>query len=121
MDDNAVITGCTSHEELFDAVCKRVTEGAPVDGYICRNDRIACTVISALQHCGKRIPEDASVIGFDNSTLSRFIHPQLTTLAHDQPGIARAAIEMIEAMNEGEMPADRYFSTTLIERNTTPS
>lgn len=116
---SSFITGCTNYEELFDAVKARIRSGIPVDGFVCRNDLLACTVVSAVQSCGFNVPNDISVTGFDDSRMSRVIQPQLTTLAHDQTGIAAAILETIKHMLNGGMPEDHYFQTTLIERSTT--
>ncbi len=116
---SSFITGCAHYDELYDAVCARVRSGAPVDGFVCRNDPLACTVLSAIRACGLDVPGDISVTGFDDSRMSRVIQPRLTTLAHNQPGMAAAILETIKHMLAGGPPEDRYFQTTLIEREST--
>lgn len=49
---------------------------------LCYNDRLALTVISAAKDMGLRVPEDLSIVGFDNQeVISRFITPSLSTVA----------------------------------------
>lgn len=116
---DSFISHCKNDDELFDAVCRRVRSDVPVDGFVCRNDRLACTVLNAVLSCGKAVPEDISIIGFDNSTTSKLTRPALSTIEHDQPGIARAALELIDAMVRDETPEECHFLTKLLPRGTT--
>lgn len=119
LSEDSFISRCRDHDQLFHAAIRRITSGAPVDGFVCRNDRVACTVLNAVIRCEKRVPEDVSVIGFDNSDLSRLMRPALSTVAHDQSGIARAVIEQIQAMLRGEAPSERHFLTRFVRGDTT--
>ena len=91
----------------------------PVDGFVCRNDGLACVVLNASLACGKKVPEEISVIGFDNSDTSRIIRPALSTIATDQKAIAEAALELIEAMIAGKTPGERQLVTSMVIRDTT--
>ena len=116
---DSFITGCADYDELFGAVCRRVKSGVPVDGFVCRNDGLACVVLNAVLACGKKVPEDISVIGFDNSDTSRIIRPALTTVATDQKAIAEAALSLIGAMIGGLTPEDQHLTTSMVIRDTT--
>lgn len=119
LTDQSFISGCANHEELFSAVCNRIDSGIPVDGFVCRNDALACTVVNAVLSCGKKIPEDISVIGFDNSDTSKVIRPALSTIAMDQEGISLAALELIDAMVNGEDPVEKHLVANMVIRDTT--
>ncbi|MBR1583968.1 MAG: LacI family DNA-binding transcriptional regulator [Clostridia bacterium] len=116
---DSFITGCADYDELFNAVCRRIQSGVPVDGFVCRNDGLACTVLSAVQACGKKVPEEISVIGFDNSDTSRVIRPALSTVAMDQKAIAQSCLELIEAMVNGQEPQEKHLVTQMVLRDTT--
>ena len=113
------VSGCTSEQELFEAVCARLNSGLAVDGIVGRNDNMACVALRAVLACGRRVPEDISVIGFDNSRMSGYVTPALTSMEIDRPAIARAIITMLDEMIAGGKASRRYFSTRLIERQTT--
>lgn len=117
--DERFVTGCTSEQELFNAVCARINSGLKVDGIVGRNDNMACVALRAVQACGKRVPEDVSVIGFDNSRMSAYVTPALTSMEMDRPAIAKAIITMLDEMIAGGKASRVYFSTRLIERQTT--
>ena len=116
---DSFITGCKDYDELFEAVCRRVRSKVPVDGFVCRNDGLACVVLNAVLACGKKVPEEISVIGFDNSDTSRIVRPALSTIATDQKAIAEAALELIEAMIAGKTPAEKQLVTSMVIRDTT--
>ncbi len=53
---------------------------AKFTGLFCANDQMAMAAISCLRHHGKSVPEDVSVVGYDNTELSAFMTPRLTTV-----------------------------------------
>jgi DNA-binding LacI/PurR family transcriptional regulator len=46
----------------------------------CNVDFYAAHIISALHTIGYRVPDDISVVGFDDLDIAQMIHPQLTTV-----------------------------------------
>ncbi len=59
----------------------RLLEECPdLDGVICAQDGIAIGIMHAIQDSGRRVPEDVSVIGEDNSIQCEACRPQLTSL-----------------------------------------
>ena len=58
-------------------------------------DLVACGIIKACQAGGMRVPEDMSVVGFDNSSPSRLITPGLTTVAQDVRKKAEEVVQML--------------------------
>jgi len=70
---------------------------------LCYSDRIAYKLIEASSRHGIRIPEDISIIGFDNSIISKMSTPAITSVSH--PGIemgklaATSILKMIENPN----------------------
>ena len=119
LSQDSIISHCETYGALFEAVCQRLRSDVPVDGFVCRNDQLACTVLSAVQACGLRVPEDVSVVGFDNSSMSLAVQPPLTTLELERTQIANAALELIDGMIHGQMPGECHFVTRLIPRATT--
>ena len=67
------------------------------------NDLTAIGVISAIQASGLRVPQDISVIGFDDIPFSAYTSPPLTTVAVDRTEIARAAFAAL--LREKERPS----------------
>lgn len=62
---------------------------------LCFSDAIARGVIRALQDAGLRVPDDISVVGFDDNPISRRTNPALTTVRQDAEGKGRAAADAL--------------------------
>jgi LacI family transcriptional regulator len=68
------------------------------------NDLSAIGVISALVESGRRVPDDVSVVGFDDLRLSRFTTPPLTTVHQPAREIARRATQLLFELASGHGP-----------------
>ena len=71
---------------------------------MCSNDMTAIGVLRTFTRAGLRIPEDVSVIGFDDIHLAEFVYPPLTTVHMSRNAIARAAFEALRADVENRAP-----------------
>lgn len=63
--------------------------------FVCNNDELAYNFILHLKDKGYRVPEDISVVGFDNSVYSTVSTPQLTTMVVDVEEMSKTAIKFI--------------------------
>ena len=61
------------------------------------NDRCALGVMDVLIRAGVRVPQEVSVLGFDDSPLAGLAHIDLTTIRQDSAGLARAAVQRLVA------------------------
>jgi DNA-binding LacI/PurR family transcriptional regulator len=71
---------------------------------ICFNDTVAIGACKALREAGLSVPEDISVIGFDDIEMARYTQPALTTFAQPRYQIGRAAAEMMLTLLSGGLP-----------------
>lgn len=77
-------------------VGRQIAEGRPeITALFCGNDEIAMGVMRGLQESGRRVPEDVSVIGFDDHPLSPLWTPALTTVAQDFVDLGRRAFDLL--------------------------
>lgn len=84
------------------------------------NDLVAMGALRTLQAAGIRIPEDVSVVGFDNTFLCEFLHPSLTSVATPREELAMSVVEMLVALIEGRaMPERTPLTAELIVREST--
>jgi LacI family transcriptional regulator len=78
----------------------------PPTAIFAASDMMALGVIRAAAEAGLRIPEDLSVVGFDDIQLAQHVHPPLTTLAQDKAGLgveaANALLRQIEGADSAE-------------------
>jgi DNA-binding LacI/PurR family transcriptional regulator len=83
------------------------------------NDVIAYGVLQAAAETGKSIPQDISLIGYDNLDFSALVHPPLTTIHQPKYEIGRAAVELLLRQIRGHsttFPEHQVFGVTLVER-----
>jgi DNA-binding LacI/PurR family transcriptional regulator len=73
-----------------------------VTAVLCGNDEIAFGVIKALQVKGLRVPEDISVMGFDDHPLAEIWTPALTTMGQDFAELGRMAVDFLLGQLAGE-------------------
>ena len=84
------------------------------------NDRIALGIMKWAQEQGLRVPDDFSIVGFDDIEAASLAHPALTTIR--QPGVelGRTAAQMVLRLIDGEKgPLREMLQTELILRGTT--
>lgn len=73
-----------------------VLETTPdVTAIICLNDRLAFGVYQALQERGIRIPEDISIVSFDDDEIAAYLRPGLTTARIPYEEMGRQAVELL--------------------------
>ena len=65
------------------------------------NDQMALGVLRALREAGRRVPEDVSIIGFDDTPESGYFSPPLTTLRQDFGQVGRACLRLLVDRIEG--------------------
>lgn len=82
------------------------------------SDFYAVELIHYLQENGIRVPDDISVVGFDDSPLCRYCIPALSTVRQDAQARAEAAIHILQKMKSGtEERIAVKFPVYLVERN----
>ncbi|MCD9879543.1 LacI family DNA-binding transcriptional regulator [Streptomyces guryensis] len=84
---------------------KKLARNPDVTAILCGNDDLALGVLRVLHHAGRRVPEDVSVIGFDDAPHSEFVTPSLTTVRMDFQGLGRAAFGLLRAQIDTDLPA----------------
>ena len=104
-----------SAEASVDSMLRR---GLDFDGIVAASDLIALGAVRALLHAGKRVPDDVSVIGFDNVPFSRYSRPALSTIAQDTMKAGRLMVsKLLDHAGEGGGRSER-IPTDLIVRET---
>lgn len=78
------------------AVLRQLLEkGIGMDAVVCYNDQIAQEIIQVLLDMGKRVPEDISVTGYDNSLIAETGPVKLTTVSHPKERLGEMAAELL--------------------------
>jgi LacI family transcriptional regulator len=84
-------------------------------------DVLAIGVMRGLTESGVRVPDDVSVVGYDNLDLCEYAVPQLTTVSQDITAKATTAVRMlIDSIENGTRPDEPVtIAVSLVEREST--
>ena len=109
--DFSAESGIRATESLF-------ARGESFTAVFCSNDEMAMGALRAIKSRGLRVPEDISVVGFDDIRFARYCDPPLTTIAQPMGDIGREAMTMlIEILNGTDVPPrKRILPTQLVVR-----
>jgi LacI family repressor for deo operon, udp, cdd, tsx, nupC, and nupG len=73
----------------------------------CHNDEMAIGAIRALREAGRRVPQDVSVVGFDDIRFAQFADPPLTTVRQPQREIGETAMRLVIDLFAGRQAASQ--------------
>jgi LacI family transcriptional regulator, repressor for deo operon, udp, cdd, tsx, nupC, and nupG len=120
---NAALTavGDFSIEAGERAIELLLSRGQAFSAVFCSNDEMAIGAMRALNTHGLRVPEDVSLVGFDDIRFARYTSPALTTIAQPKHALGREAVTMlIDQLNDPAVPViKRVLSADLVVRGST--
>ena len=111
----AISTHMTA-DQAFDAVTGFLAKGAKLDGVLCATDVIAMSAIRAITAAGKRVPQDISVVGYDDLPLSAHTNPPLTTVRQPIQAGAHHLVDLLFRRMDGEPTASITMPAELVIR-----
>ncbi|MEU6441227.1 LacI family DNA-binding transcriptional regulator [Streptomyces sp. NPDC047046] len=107
-------TAAAVTERLFAA------DAEPPTAVLYPNDTMALTAIATLTRLGLRVPEDVSVVGYDDLALGVWLHPRLTTVSQNVQDIGRvAALRLLAVLGEDVPDPGRPPAPHLVVREST--
>lgn len=102
----------------YNATKKMLQKEMPT-AIFCGNDQMAIGAIQAIQEAGLKVPEDISIVGFDDIEVARYINPSLTTVRMTLLEMASMATNCLitSIENNSSFSANYTVPIDLIERN----
>lgn len=118
-DEQLVLNGdferATAHNILNEFIANNKHDA--FDAIFAGDDDAAIGVLLSLRENGYRVPEDISVVGFDDLGFSAFLTPPLTTVSAPTETVGRIATEQLFSLFDKQFPEDiTLLSTELIIR-----
>jgi DNA-binding LacI/PurR family transcriptional regulator len=107
--DNSEHQGQRAAEQLL-------ASGQPFDAIFASTDLIAIGAMRALRDAGLRIPDDVSVVGFDDMPLAAYVSPGLTTVQQNAELGAQALVDGIVGLIKGEPVESTLMAPKLVIR-----
>jgi DNA-binding LacI/PurR family transcriptional regulator len=93
-----------------------LTEHPQITAIICLNDRMALGAMHQARQMGWSIPDDLTIVGYDDILGAQYSIPPLTTINQQAPQLGRVATHMLFEVLNGEEPAPVILPTELIVR-----
>ena len=115
--DAALRIPADNSEDLgYKAAKELLARGKPSDAIFAVTDLIAIGAMRALQDSGRVIPEDISVVGFDDMPLAAYVTPALTTVQQNPQEAAEGLVRGIVGLIEGKPVESRLMEPQLVVR-----
>jgi len=121
IDPALIRNGSFHHIGGYEAARELFELAEPPTAIFACSDEQAFGVAEAARVTGRRVPQDLSVVGFDDLPISRWFSPPLTTVRQPLAEMGRIAAEMLLAMMDGREPNGRQveLATELVVRSST--
>ncbi|WP_263862215.1 DNA-binding transcriptional regulator CytR [Vibrio panuliri] len=118
MNPSYSIHGNFSFEDGAKAVRQLLTLPEPPTAIFCHNDAMAIGAIQEAKRLGLRVPQDLSVVGFDDIQFAQYCDPPLTTISQPRYEIGRQAMLMMLEILRGHdvRTGSRLLETNLVVR-----
>jgi DNA-binding LacI/PurR family transcriptional regulator len=105
-----------SERQGYQATMRLLESGEPCDAIFAGTDLIAIGAMRALQDAGKRVPDDVSVVGFDDMPLAAYVSPALTTVQQNSELGAEGLVNGIVGLIKGKPVESSLMAPTLVVR-----
>jgi len=118
IDPERLVEGDWSYQSGYEAAHTFLERKVPFTGLFAHNDRMAIGAIQALHDSNLRVPQDVSVVGFDDIPGAVYNVPPLTTVRQSSYGMGTAALQLlIHTVQHTEDPVeDIILKTELVMR-----
>ncbi|MBA4383759.1 MAG: LacI family transcriptional regulator [Anaerolinea sp.] len=117
IDPTLISQGLFNHRMAHHSMIQMLQNGTTFDAVFAGDDDAAMGVLLALREAGLRVPEDVSVVGFDDQSFSSTLVPPLTTVHAPIQEVGLQAVNMLlREMNGGVEESHLVLPTELILR-----
>lgn len=86
--------------KAYEGTVKLAERGTEFTAVFALSDTTALAAVKALEDCGRKVPEDCSVIGIDGLTVSEYSNPTLTTMVQPVEEMGRQSVAILADMIE---------------------
>lgn len=116
--ENYFDVGAYTFETGYEAMTRLLDKAHDITAVFAISDVMAIGAAKAIYESGKRIPEDISVIGFDDIDYAEFYNPPLTTVHQPVEEIAESTADIMIGILDDEFKHQHIvFDTEIIKRN----
>ncbi|WP_067936537.1 LacI family DNA-binding transcriptional regulator [Alicyclobacillus kakegawensis] len=95
VDESLIVSSESSIEAGREAANKLFSRVDPPTALFATNDLLAISAIQVIRDKGLHVPEDVSVVGFDNTILAHLVNPALTTVSQPMTDMGAQAVNLL--------------------------
>jgi DNA-binding LacI/PurR family transcriptional regulator len=111
--------GAYSYEGGRAAVQRLLHDASPPDAIFCASDVLAFGAMDGAREAGRRVPEDLSIVGFDDIPMASWRAYNLTTVRLPLDAMVDAAIDLALGPAAGDSSVQKRFAGTIVARGST--
>lgn len=119
IDNSLIADGGFDDKIAEEAAGRLMREHRDMTAIFCASDLMAIGAVSSLNSLGYTVPDDISVVGFDDLYITQFLTPKLTTIRQDRGKIGTAAANILISMVAGQVIGRVLVEPELIIREST--
>ncbi|HEY3688089.1 MAG TPA: LacI family DNA-binding transcriptional regulator [Streptosporangiaceae bacterium] len=109
--------GTFTESSGYDAIAPLLALRPPPTAILAANDRMAFGALAALTDHDRHVPDDISLIGFDDTPLASYTRPALTTVAIPTYELGTRAMTALLNWDTATQPPDEHITSHLVIRN----
>lgn len=117
--DQAVVTSRFDAPSVLAAGHQLLDERRGATAVLCDDDMLAAGLVAAAAARGVSVPDELSVVGYDDLPIALLTTPPLTTVRFDAGALGAAAFELLHAKLQGRRTRNRVLPAELIVRGST--
>lgn len=120
--DSWTASNCMAKPVVRKAAARIMASRPRPTAFLCHNDDVGIALVEALRGMGLSVPQDVSVVGYDDSGMAERCHPPLTTIHQPRRAIGRRCFQLIQECREQGRVFDNdeaVFSGSLVVRAST--
>lgn len=95
-------------EQVVATLDQAIASGLEFDAVLCRDDMFAVAAIRSLKAAGRSVPHDVEILGWDDTFLSRYSTPAISSISPSKTIIARTALDLLKDRMKGHTGPGRH-------------
>ena len=118
LEQTLMVEGDFTETGGSEAMTELLNKKLPMTAVVCANDEMACAAMGVIREQRLNIPDDISVMGFDNVTFASYLYPKLSTIDYPIYAMGQMSARLVlKTVYKKELEIEHLFEPKLIERH----
>lgn len=103
--------------ESYRIISEAIRKTPDISAFLISSDYVSAVALRAIADAGKRVPQDISIIGFDNLPITEYLIPRLSTISQDRFKVGYNGMRMLDDLICGKRVENRIIEASLLLRD----